>query len=172
MIKILGFICIIAGGSGIGYSMSRQISRRYEELQNLQRMTGMLAGEITYGNTPLPEALSSIGRRLDGSVAVFLDKLSENLMEQPHESLAILFEQKMRENLEKSQLQEKDLEALSKMGSFLGYLDRDMQLRTLKLYQTELEREIQDTYKSMPGKKKLYQSIGIMGGLFLVILLL
>lgn len=172
MIKMLGLICIIAGGSGIGYSMSRQISRRYEELLNLQRMTAMLVGEITYGNTPLPEALCSIARRLDGPVAVFLDKLSAVLLEQPHESLAVLFAQNMRESLGKSQLQEKDLQALARMGSFLGYLDRDMQLRTLKLYQTELEREIEDTYKSMPGKKKLYQCIGIMGGLFLVILLL
>lgn len=172
MIKMLGLICIIVGGSGIGYSMSQQVSRRYTELQNLQRMAAMLVGEITYGNTPLPEALSSIGRRLEGPVADFLDKLSKNLLEQPHESLAVLFEQRMRECLGKSQLQEKDLETLARMGSFLGYLDRDMQLRTLKLYQSELEREMEDTYKSMPGKKKLYQCIGIMGGLFLVILLL
>ena len=54
------------------------------------------------------------------------------------------------------------------MGAFLGYLDKDMQLRTIDLYLQELGQEIKATGESIPGKQKLSRSLGIMGGLFLV----
>lgn len=58
------------------------------------------------------------------------------------------------------------------MGAFLGYLDKDMQLRTVDLYLQELDREIEDAGESTPGRQKLSKSLGIMGGLFLVLLLI
>ena len=58
------------------------------------------------------------------------------------------------------------------MGAFLGYLDKDMQLGTLDLYLQELAGEIKAAQESIPGKQKVCRSLGIMGGLFLVLLLI
>ena len=78
----------------------------------------------------------------------------------------------MKENLKQSALSAKDKEALMQMGAFLGYLDKDMQLRTVELYLEELDREIQTAGESIPGKQRLCRSLGILGGLFLVLLLI
>lgn len=172
MLKIIGLLCIAAGGAGAGLAMSRQVDIRYRELKNLQRMTALLAGEISYGNTPLPEALHKIGGRLEGPLSGFLHRLSHTLLESPHEPLSSLFAYEVHNSLKQSHLKEKDKEELAALGSFLGYLDKDMQLKALEMYQMELEREIEDTCQTMSGKKKLYCSVGIMGGLFLVILFL
>ena len=53
----------------------------------------------------------------------------------------------------------------------LGYLDREMQLSTLKSFDETLAWKIGELKEGLPARKKLYQSLGVMGGLFLVIFL-
>ena len=172
VLKIAGLICMIAGGAGVGYSMSVQVGRRYQQLQELQRMVAFLMGEITYASTPLPEALKHAAQRLEEPFASFLNELAKEMMRFPSKTFAKLFSQNVYHYLKGSSLDKKDLEMLCHMGTSLGYLDRDMQLRTLQLYETELKQEMLTVYETMPGRKNLYQTLGIMGGLFLVILFL
>ncbi len=47
-----------------------------------------------------------------------------------------------------------------------------MQLDNLEAYGRELDMTIEELTKGLPVRKKLYQSLGIMGGLFLAILFL
>ena len=58
------------------------------------------------------------------------------------------------------------------LGEVLGYLDTEMQLSAIGLYQEQLEQGIAEAQEQMEGRQKLYQSLGIAGGVFLVILLL
>ena len=57
------------------------------------------------------------------------------------------------------------------IGKYLGYLDREMQLRQLSLYEKNLEVEIGNLKKEASGKKKLYRGLGVFGGLLLAVLL-
>lgn len=56
-------------------------------------------------------------------------------------------------------------------GEYLGYMDLEMQMRQLSLYENNLEAEILKRKAEVSGKKKLYQGIGILGGLLLAVLL-
>ena len=46
-----------------------------------------------------------------------------------------------------------------------------MQLRQLELCEEETLRFLEELRKEMPEKKKIYQSLGIMGGILLAVLL-
>ena len=46
-----------------------------------------------------------------------------------------------------------------------------MQLRQLELCEDEIQRFLEELRKEMPEKKKLYQSLGVLGGIFLAVLL-
>ena len=46
-----------------------------------------------------------------------------------------------------------------------------MQLRQLELCEEETLRLLENLRKEMPEKKKIYQSLGIMGGILLAVLL-
>ncbi len=163
---------MIASSTGIGFSYSFRLGRRLEQLRQLQRMALFLKGEISYGNAALPEALASIGRKLEEPVASFLNQAASRLRGYPDKSFRQVFQEEIQENLKQSALSAKDKEALMQMGAFLGYLDKDMQLRNLELYLQELDREIQAAVECAPGKQRLYRSLGVMGGLFLVLLFL
>lgn len=168
----MGAALIILSSSGIGFSYSARLGRRMEQLRQLQRMAILLRGEISYGNAPLPEALASIGRKLDEPLSVFLRKVASRLREYPDKSFQQVFRDEVGDCLKQSALSVKDKDMLMQMGAFLGYLDREMQLRTVELYLQELCREIQVSGESVPGRQKLFRSLGILGGLFLVILLM
>ena len=51
-------------------------------------------------------------------------------------------------------------------GNIYWYVDM------YSLYLEELDREIQTAKESIPGKQRLCRSLGILGGLFLVLLLI
>ena len=57
------------------------------------------------------------------------------------------------------------------MGEVLGYLDLEMQLSSIELYLEQLELCIRESQEAARTKQKLYQSLGVAGGIFLVILL-
>lgn len=172
LIRILGAVLVVAASAGIGFSHSFRLGKRLEQLKQLERMTLLLKGEISYGCVSLPEALSSIGKKLPEPFAHFLGQVASRLKSYPDKSFQQIFQEEVEEDLAQSALTAKDKGALMQMGAFLGYLDKDMQLRTVDLYLQELDREIEDAGESTPGRQKLCRSLGIMGGLFLVILLI
>ncbi len=172
MTGFLGAVLVIASSAGIGFSYSFRLGQRLEQLRQLQRMTLLLKGEISYGCAALPEALSSIGRKLPEPFARFLGRVASRLREYPDKSFQQVFQEEVKKNFRQSALSAKDKEALMQMGAFLGYLDKDMQLRTMDLYLQELDRDILAASESIPGKQKLCKSLGIFGGLFLVLLLI
>ena len=63
------------------------------------------------------------------------------------------------------------LEQLAGLGEHLGYLDVDMQERTLGLYLEQLDISIEYLRTNQREKCRLYTSLGIMGGMFLVIVM-
>ena len=56
------------------------------------------------------------------------------------------------------------------LGEKLGYLAREMQIRQLELYETDFLYLLQNLRKDKEEKKKIYRSLGVMGGILLAIL--
>ena len=63
-------------------------------------------------------------------------------------------------------------EALQLLHLQIGYLDLEMQQKTLALYLEELERAIEQLRREEPEKKRLCWGLGILGGLFLAVVLM
>ena len=83
-----------------------------------------------------------------------------------------LWRDQIQKGLAGTKLKREDREQLGVLGESLGYLDLEMQLSSIELYLEQLEIRIRDAQESLTGKQKLYQSLGVAGGIFLVILLL
>ena len=54
----------------------------------------------------------------------------------------------------------------------MGYMDITMQENTINLYLEELKGEIIRTEKEAPARKKMYQALGLMAGMFLAVMLI
>lgn len=170
MLKIIGMILMVTAGIGIGYEKSRVLSRREKVLESLLHMETLLKGEIRCSNASLYDAFCEMGEKLTGEYGEFLKETAVQMRNQTGEPFGEIFRRcaEKREFLQVLSLEER--EGFLSLGEHLGYLDKEMQLRQLDLYEEELIRLIGRLRAEMPEKKKIYQSLGILGGILLAVL--
>lgn len=171
MFKIVGGICVIAATSGLGIWMAGQWKAHLRAVEQLRRMIFMLKGEILYANAPLEEAFSHVGRKNEGPLGQFFTAVSRRIERQQGEAFYAMWKEEISALGSDCGLSEKDRQELAGFGEHLGYLDCEMQERTILLYLEQLDLAIDYLREHQREKSHLYTSLGIMAGLFLVIIL-
>lgn len=171
-IKIAGAILVIAGSSGYGYGLAAQYGQRLRELEQLRQMVFLLKGQITYASAPLSEAFEIVGRRTEGALARLFCRVSERIDTQQGEVFYKIWQEEV-DGSEKDGLsmEKADRQSLRELGEHLGFLDKEMQERNLLLYLEQLDLRIGHLREHKQERCRLYISLGIMGGLFLTVLL-
>ena len=114
--------------------------------------------------------LERTGRKLDGGCAVFARGLAKRLRSGSGSSMEVMFREQAEEYTRNWELSQRDFELLCQLGMHLGRESRKVQIEQLQLFEKELEQEILSFEKTMPAKQRMYRSLGILGGLFLAIL--
>lgn len=171
MLKILGCILVLACSAGLGAAGSMDLKKHCMELRFLKQAVYMLRGEIKYSKAPLPEAFAAIAERVPVPFSEYFSRLAQELSRPGGKSLEVLWREEIGRSLNKSFLRREEKEKLGQLGEGLGYLDLEMQLSTIELYLEQLEEDIALAQEEIRTKQKLYQSLGVAGGIFLVILL-
>jgi len=170
--KLIGCIFVIASCSGIGMYYSGEFRVRLEDMKELKKMIILLRGDIRYANTPLPEAISSIARKNNGRFEKFFVFISNKLNDFPGVTFASVWKESVETNLNQTAINKKDKVDLVQFGESLGYLDKDMQINTLDLYLEQLENVINDLLGNVKEKTYLYNTLGVMAGLFISIIMM
>lgn len=163
---------VIASCAGMGFYFSSEMKDRIEDLKELRKLISLLRGDIRYAATPLPEAISVLNRRHSGRFHQFLDYVSTKLNELSGQTFAHIWQTGIDSKLGDTSLSRKDKLQLAQLGENLGYLDKDMQVNTLDLFITQLETEISDLSKTVKEKVYLYNTLGIMAGIFIIIIMI
>lgn len=171
MFKIAGGICVIIATSGLGVWMAGQWKEHLKAVEQLRRMIFMLKGEILYANAPLEEAFMHVGRKSGGMLGEFFAAVAGRIGQQQGEPFFTMWKEEIEGLGKQSGLSEKDKQELMGFGEHLGYLDCGMQERTILLYLEQLDITIDYLREHQREKSHLYTSMGIMGGLFLVIMM-
>ncbi|MDO4274449.1 MAG: stage III sporulation protein AB [Eubacteriales bacterium] len=170
MLKMTGLILIMTAGAGLGFCSSFALTRRERAMGMLLRMVIYLKGEIRYGNASLHDAFGGAARKLPGEYAAFMKAVAGEMRNNTGQPFGEIFRNCAVQYLDGIGLTEEEREKFFSLGEHLGYLDLDMQMKQLELYEQELERSIQELKTEMPAKKKVYQSLGILGGILLAVL--
>lgn len=172
MLKIIGTVLVIFACAALGYGKSAGISARLFLLREIEKMLLLLMGEITYRKETLPEAMLRVSGKVQEPLHGFLKETAKMAQKYQGERFAGIFRENAEKYLKNSDLTQKDFEEFVQLGEYLGYLDADMQKNTSQWYLQQLKTEIEALAGEIPAKKKLYQSLGILSGIFLAILLL
>ena len=155
----------------MGFSGSMRLSEQIRILEKLLQMVICLKGEIRCGNASLPDAFYGAAGRMNGKYREFLISAADRMKAGTGEKLSQICRECAESALKKSCLTHGEKDAFFSIGKYLGYLDREMQLRQLSLYEKNLEVEIGNLKREASGKKKLYRGLGVFGGLLLAVLL-
>ncbi len=170
--KVVGCILIILSSTLMGFYFGNELKYRINDMRELRKLIVLLRGDIRYGSTPLPEAISSIARRHEGGFKGFFMKVSERLSEHSGETFSKVWKEAVEKELLGTSLNKKDKSQLIQFGENLGYLDKEMQMNTLDLFLEQMEEEIQELSKTAKEKTYLYNTLGIMAGIFISIIMI
>jgi len=166
MVKFIGSIFIITATTSIGFSKSNEMQCHLHELEELKKLFCLLRSELQYTHAPFAEVFSKISTKTSTPYREWLSNLSQRLMNKTRGSFWEIWCLAIAEDLNKTNLKEDDLEELKNIGKNMEYIE------SLDLFIEQLEYRIKNTREAYRSKRKLCQSMGIMGGIFLVILLL
>lgn len=176
-LRILGAFFVMLASTGIGLYFGSGIRDRLGKMQMLKQHFQMIRGDIGYSGTTLPEALHAMSERLleageETAFQQFYEEVSKRLLAREGISFQEIWEEAVEHHLKKTTLTQRDLQLLSSLGGQFGYLDRDMQLKTIDLYLARLEEERLQEMQKAGEKMRLYRTLGILAGVFLVVVML
>jgi len=166
MQKIIGSIIVVAVCSVMGFEKSRELQLHLKELEELKKVFILLRSEMQYTRVTFVEMFLKISKKIEGLYRSWLIQLSETLEKHEKGTLQEAWELAILDSLKESRLTIEEKEELCRVGSSLGYPE------AIELYLEQLELSIQRTREELKNKNKLYQSMGILCGIFLVIVLL
>ncbi len=172
MVKIFGALLVILSCSTIGVYFSSLVRGRVADLRAMKKNITILRGDIKYGNTTLPEAIGAISRRNVDNFKEFFAGVEQDLLSSSGLSFQTIWEEGTKNYMKNSYMNQQDREQLNHLGENLGYLDKEMQLKTIDFYIEQLDHELQDSIATMKEKTRLYNMLGILSGLFLAVVLI
>lgn len=172
LFKIAGSIIVILSCSFLGFVLSTDCRKRPQQLRELQGMLQMFENQISYLSDVITEAFDRISRIGCVEIGVFFRRTVEILKEEGAKSASIAWEQAVRENIKKTSLNIEDEEVLLSFGKILGKSDLEGQIKNIRLTLGQLKLQEGKAEDSRSKNENMYRSLGILGGIAVVIVLL
>ncbi|MDD3338972.1 MAG: stage III sporulation protein AB [Lachnospiraceae bacterium] len=171
MLKVIGAVCVIGAAGLMGYTKSRSLHMHIQQLKTLRKICMEIIGELTVGRIPLYEILLRISGKCEPPFCDFLLAVCEQMQAYDGSPFADIFSLQTDRKLS-GVLTPEECEEWKKAGTFLTISDQKVQVGLMRLYERELEGNIELLERGKREKQRLYQTLGLMGGILLTILLL
>lgn len=171
MQKIIGFIMIFAGCSGMGLWYSKQFREQVKTLRAMCRILEMLIGQIRFGRSTLGECCFQLAERVEEPYRSSFFAVYEAACSNQGESFGMLCQARLEADLEKLVVDKADKELFISCFSQRGYEEGRIQIRMIEQTKEELEERLHMLSQENNSKCKLALSLGMMSGLLLIILL-
>lgn len=169
--KIFLCILILASCFGAGKVKSLEFSYRLRQLRELHRGFKLLQTEIQYARETLPVVLERLSREECGLLASFF-KMICDLLQGGEKSFFQCWETSISEIYKDSNLKKEDLEILRQLGQEIGKSDLQGQKSAFERFFSRLEEQMKEAEFEKKQKGRMYQSLGLYGGILIVVLLL
>jgi len=169
MIKIIGFIIILASAAKLGYDLSCKYSNRTSELRSFINILERVSNEISFSNCIITDALISScnvrSKTISNMVRCVVDKVRNNNL-----SLAESFNSYIKTD-DKLSLNSKDVDEIGRFFSMLGSGDHEDEIKHINNSIINIKSNLQSAIEDEKKYVKLFRTSGILGGLLIAIIL-
>lgn len=171
MLKLVGAVLVLGAGTLAGFFQAQQFAARPRQLRELILALQRLETEISYGLTPLPDALERIGdslreplRSLFGSAALYM---------RPDYGLSAQdsIRKALGEYWKRTSMKSAECEVLEQLSGVLGTSDRQDQIKHIALAVGQLKHEEAAARDDQVKYEKMSKSLGLLIGALIVILI-
>jgi len=171
MVKLLGAGMVLSGCFGLGMWYRSQFFGRIKALNKLAEILELLAGEVRYGRSTLPECCLHIAGYLDTSFSEAFGRIGHRMAENTGLSFGEIFTEEINFLLEDQPIKSEEKEIFLRFAVQTGFVDGQMQLRTLEQSGDCLRQTVARLEKENAEKCRMAVGLGTMSGLLLLLIL-
>ena len=166
IINILGSIFIFSSCTILGIYYGNKSERKIYILSSLKKSFMLLSYEIEYMANPLYTAFENISKKTDGCIKEFYSFLAGELYN--NKDLKESFK-----NIKNIKFIPNDiLKEISNLGGYLSSIDKNIQLNSIYMLNSHIDIVLENLYKVSTKEKKLYRGMGMLFGIFIIVLLI
>lgn len=171
MQKFVGSLMILAATTWAGVLYGNEQQNGLNQMYYLRHLIQMLRGELEYSSAPLGEIFCRIAVRVKEPYRSWMHYLQKETENRSEEQFQKIWCAGIEKYLGKLHLKRESKRRLIEIGEYIGKMDRMSESRNLMLYLENMDQEIKDFREEIKDKKRISGCIGVMSGLFLVIIL-
>lgn len=169
-VRMTACLMVIIGCSGIGFFQARETEKRMLQLKELNALFLLMRSEIRFQHAALEEALDMLARK-SRYFKAFFEEIVQRIHKLEGKGFYDIWIKALEKHRRASSLKQEDIEMLDQFGKMFGRLDTEMQISALDWYLTQEKEKENELRALIPKRIVLYRGLGIMAGVFLVVLL-
>lgn len=163
-ILLIGVFCT---SSIIGILISKKYSNRLQILKDMKNALNIFEVKVNFSCETIPEIFTEISQKIKGTPG----KIFKDTVENMNNMVAgDAWEKAVEDNSEN--LKKEDVNSLKTLGKLLGKTDVEGQINQIKLVCEFLEEQINEAFEEKNKNEKMYQKLGAIIGLIMVIVLI
>lgn len=170
MLKITGCLLVIYASFMTGHAVAGYHSRMVKEMEEMLHFIQIIKSQIVYEGTELPELLEKCELRAGGVMKIWIHSLTEKLAENRDKPFAGLWRESMTVLADLSAVRPDVLAEMERLGDILGDMDVEAQISRITLVENVLADKYERERARDGGIRRLAHSLGLLGGLFIVIM--
>ena len=171
ILRIAGALAVVFGCAGLGFYFSAKEGFRIGELLELKKALFILSSEIDYMRAPLHTACANIAKRTEWTIGALFSRFSALLAGGEGDTAYRQWAAAIDSIKDKTFMAEEDLFVLDGFGKTLGYLDKHMQQNAIDYATGYIDEKVATLQAQGSKSKRMYRSLGIIGGLLITVVL-
>ena len=172
MQRMIGAVLVVASTGGAGFLYGAWLKEYVETLLYLRHVIYLLKGELEYSGAPLQEVFGRTAAHVKEPYRRWLKVMERRVAQRNGETFQKIWLHSIDNTLTELHLKKIHIRQLKELGDCLGQMDHASENREFALYLERLELEIEKERTQIAVKGRIGNCLGVLGGMFLVILLL
>jgi len=169
--KWLGAILLIIIFTMIGFEFSSRLNKRPKHIRQIKSALFILEAEILYSHSKLQDSFKMISKQIDNPTKQLFLNVYKNLASF-NGDLSNLWKKCVSNYVKEAYLSNVEKEILIQFGKTLGQYDVVQQQKYIKVTIEHLDRTLEEAEKKKNEYGNMAKTLGILFGIFIVILLL
>lgn len=171
MFRLLAGGLILFGSAGFSFKLCQEMRQRLKAVGQMQEIFRLFQSEVAYSRASFPEVCLNVSDRVSEPYSSAMKEIYGQVMEKSGEQFPAIWKMKMGQCLENMPLKKEEKDIVLEFGNRIGFIDWETQAGMIGKSREQLEELYIKLKSSMENKEKVITSIGILGGLMLVVIL-
>lgn len=168
MIKILGFLIIVASSAKIGFDLSEKYCNRTKEIKSFISVLEKIKNEISFSNCIITDALIKASKVKSKTVQNMVTYISKKV-EDEKMALTDAFGMYIRENT--MAFDKGDIDEINRFFSVFGSGDREDEIKNISNTVINMKAHLQTAVEDEKKYVKLFRTSGVLAGFLIAIIL-